>query len=313
MKVRLHLMSTVIIITLLAILSCTNKNGGDDWTSGGGGGGGNQSVPPNAPTNLIATAKSDSQIDLAWSDNSDNENGFAIERRTGDTGTYSEITRVGTGVISYSDTGLTPATTYYYRVFAYNSAGNSGYSNEANATTGSSQGAGTWTAISTTNAPSPRSGHAGVWSGSEMVIWGGGSGTDLVTGGKYNPETDTWSSTTTVNAPSGRCRFTYVWAGTMMIIWGGDTGCLGSGSELNTGGRYYPSVDLWVPTTTTNAPTPRTNHTAVWSGTQMIVWGGGGLPPVNTGGRYDPSTDSWQATSTTGAPSGRFNATAVWT
>jgi autotransporter-associated beta strand protein len=97
-----------------------------------------------------------------------------------------------------------------------------------------------------------------------------------------------------------------------MIVWGGTDG---SGiTYFNTGRRYNPSSDTWTATNTTNAPAPRYAHTAVWSGTEMIVWSGGnsgGL--LNTGGRYDPSTDSWTATSTTNAPSARVNHTAVWT
>src|SRR5262249_8747215 len=56
--------------------------------------------------------------------------------------------------------------------------------------------------------------------------------------------------------------------------------------------------DTWTPTSTTNAPEARVIHTAVWIGSEMIVWGGedvsGGV--LNTGGRYNPSTDSWTAT-----------------
>ena len=69
----------------------------------------------------------------------------------------------------------------------------------------------------------------------------------------------------------------------------------------------------WAATTTTNAPTARAFHTAVWTGSEMIVWGGYGfLGLFNTGGRYNPSTDSWTATSTTNAPLPEPH-TAVWT
>ena len=69
-------------------------------------------------------------------------------------------------------------------------------------------------------------------------------------------------------------------------------------------------VDNWAATSTINAPTGRYEHTAVWTGSEMIVWGAGA---GNTGGRYNPSTDSWTATSTVNAPSGRAWNTAVWT
>jgi transcriptional regulator CtsR len=90
--------------------------------------------PPNAPSNLVATPISSSQINLTWQDNSSDETGFKIERKTG-SGSYSQIATIGAGVTSYSNSGLSTSTTYYYRVRAYNDAGNSDYSNEASATT----------------------------------------------------------------------------------------------------------------------------------------------------------------------------------
>lgn len=90
---------------------------------------------PAAPSNLSASAASSSQINLSWTDNAANETGFKIERKTGAGGTYAQIAAVGANVTAYSNTGLTASTQYYYRVCANNSTGNSGYSNEANATT----------------------------------------------------------------------------------------------------------------------------------------------------------------------------------
>ena len=56
-----------------------------------------------------------------------------------------------------------------------------------------------------------------------------------------------------------------------MIVWGGE----GNGrNALNTGGRYDPGTDSWIATSTTNAPAAREGHTAVWTGNEMIVWGG---------------------------------------
>ncbi|OGL46733.1 MAG: hypothetical protein A2W05_02180 [Candidatus Schekmanbacteria bacterium RBG_16_38_10] len=92
-------------------------------------------VPPTAPSGLSATAISSSQINLSWTDNSNNETGFKIERKTGAGGTYSQIAVVGANVTNYSNTGLTPGSTYYYKVRAYNSFGDSAPSNEAYATT----------------------------------------------------------------------------------------------------------------------------------------------------------------------------------
>src|SRR5437868_392254 len=71
--------------------------------------------------------------------------------------------------------------------------------------------------------PAGRSYHTAVWTGSEMIIWGGvdDSGFAVNTGGKYNPGTNSWTATTTINAPSGREFHTAVWSGSEMIVWGG--------------------------------------------------------------------------------------------
>ena len=166
----------------------------------------------------------------------------------------------------------------------------------------------TWTATSTTNAPSPRAFHSAVWTGTEMIIWGGYDGTNSFnTGKKYNPSTDTWASTSTTGAPTARSIHTAVWTGSEMIVWGG----FGSSGYVNTGGRYNPITDSWTVTTTTTAPDSRASHTAVCTGSEMIVWGGTNGGDLNTGGRYNPTTDSWTATSITNAPSGRTSHTAV--
>jgi M6 family metalloprotease-like protein/MYXO-CTERM domain-containing protein len=90
---------------------------------------------PVAPTGLTASAVSSSSIALVWTDASDNEDGFKIERREGSSGLYSEIATLSSNSSSFTDTGLQPDTLYFYRVLAFNSTGNSGYSNEASATT----------------------------------------------------------------------------------------------------------------------------------------------------------------------------------
>jgi hypothetical protein len=97
-------------------------------------GGGPPPDPPAAPTGLTANASACDQIDLAWTDNADNESGFRIERST-DGVNFGEIDTVGANVTGYSDTTVAESTSYWYRVRAYNGAGNSAYSNIASATT----------------------------------------------------------------------------------------------------------------------------------------------------------------------------------
>jgi N-acetylneuraminic acid mutarotase len=166
-----------------------------------------------------------------------------------------------------------------------------------------------WTATSIINAPDGRQVHTVVWTGSEMIIWGGVSPSGyLNTGGRYNPSTDSWTATSTANAPTARYVHTAVWSGSEMIVWGGS-----NGSDLNTGSRYNPGTDSWTATSTTGAPVGRIYHTAVWTGSEMIVWGGSNGSDLNTGGRYDPSTDTWTATSISNAPAARYLHTAAWT
>ena len=176
----------------------------------------------------------------------------------------------------------------------------------------------TWAPTSTVNAPVARQDHTAVWTGTEMIVWGGwyDDGTVihiLNTGGRYDPAANTWTPTTLANAPDRRRYHSSVWTGSEMIVWGGNSDIPGNGAALvNTGGRYNPNTDSWVATSTTNAPSARNFHTAVWTGSEMIVWGGGYYAAGNTGGKYDPATDSWTATSTVGtAP--RAGHSGIWT
>jgi hypothetical protein len=86
------------------------------------------------PTNLTATPLSSTRIDLLWTDNATNEQGFKVERSTGG-GSFSQVALLGPNVTTYSSTSLTAGTAYTYRVRAYEGSNDSGYSNVASATT----------------------------------------------------------------------------------------------------------------------------------------------------------------------------------
>jgi Fibronectin type III domain len=90
---------------------------------------------PVAPANLTGTATSSSRVSLSWNDNSSNETGFRVDRKRTASGSWGPIASVGSGVRTYSDSGLSSNTTYVYRVVATNQAGPSAYSNERSVTT----------------------------------------------------------------------------------------------------------------------------------------------------------------------------------
>ncbi|QKZ13136.1 fibronectin type III domain-containing protein [Spirosoma sp. KUDC1026] len=92
-------------------------------------------APPTAPARLTATPASFSQINLSWADLSANESGFQIERSANGTDGWNKIADVAANVTTYADQNLSPRTRYYYRIRAVNAAGNSSYSNAADATT----------------------------------------------------------------------------------------------------------------------------------------------------------------------------------
>jgi len=175
----------------------------------------------------------------------------------------------------------------------------------------------TWTPVNNADVvgkPSPRHYHTAVWTGTEMIIWGGralnppGNPIYLGDGGRYVPATDTWVGLTGTGAPVPRVLHGASWSGTEMIVWGGASDTLGL---LNTGGRYNPTSNTWVATSIAGAPSGRANHTQEWVGSTLVVWGGLEPSVTNTGGRYSPVANSWSATTTSGAPTARRTATSV--
>ncbi len=171
-----------------------------------------------------------------------------------------------------------------------------------------------WKYMTVTGAPTPRSSHNAIWTGTEMLVWGGGANT----GGKYDPQADAWTPMATANAPLARGNNSAVWvtygSTAEMIVWGGASGS----TYYNDGGKYDPVSNSWTAISTANAPVARFDHSAVWTGTEMIVLGGITHMSLNCptytaeGGRYDPALDSWTPTSTVSAY-GKANMAGVWT
>jgi N-acetylneuraminic acid mutarotase len=162
-------------------------------------------------------------------------------------------------------------------------------------------------------APTSASGryyHTAVWSGAEMIVWGGFNGSYLSDGQAYNVSTDAWRTiapvTGAVTGFAARYNHTAVWTGSKMIVWGGY-----SPSYRSDGAAYDPSTNSW----SSIASSPlvgRYGHTAVWTGTEMIVWGGYSPSYLSDGAAYNPATNTWRTLAA--APlSGRYSHTAVWT
>jgi len=120
---RVQYIIGIITLEMLCMTGCDSDNNSE------------VKILPIAPTNLEATAKSATQIDLRWTDNSTNEDGFVVERKA-NSQNYSTIGNLDADITTFSDIGLSSKTTYTYRIYAQNSAGKSlTYSNEATAST----------------------------------------------------------------------------------------------------------------------------------------------------------------------------------
>ncbi|MEI6341327.1 MAG: hypothetical protein WCR07_05175 [Verrucomicrobiota bacterium] len=172
-----------------------------------------------------------------------------------------------------------------------------------------------WRAINTTNAPAARSDHAAAWTGSRFVVWGGRNPTGLLNNGALiNIDSGAWTALPQTNAPQARQGATMLWAGDRLLIFGGEgsSGELAAGAALPMTGGITPGA--WRSLSPTNAPGARSGHTAIWTGSRMIVWGGvrNGVR-LGDGASYNPATDTWSPIATNAAPSARSGHAAVWT
>ncbi|HVZ37319.1 MAG TPA: hypothetical protein VG963_33085, partial [Polyangiaceae bacterium] len=172
-----------------------------------------------------------------------------------------------------------------------------------------------WTSLPDTGAPPPRFSHTAVWTGRAMLVWGGDASDTAVgsaDGASYDPAAQRWQTLSVQNAPTPRYQHVAVWTGSEMIIWGG----VGCGSQDRTrvvpcadGAAYRLDTDSWRELSRESAPPAKSGLTAVWTGSYMLVWGGGDAQ----GYAYDPRVDRWQPLPVSGAPRGRTNHVALWT
>ena len=193
------------------------------------------------------------------------------------------------------------------------STGGGGASSSSTGGGGAMSFALTWSSLSTFGAPTARTMHSAVWTGSKMIVWGGATAEKpsvTATGGVFDPATGAWTPTSTQGAPSPRSGHVAVWTGSTMIVWGG----YGESDYVADGAAYDPASDTWAPIATAGQPTARLYETAVWTGNSMVIWGGtAGQQVLGDGALYDPASDAWTTMSGDGALSQRFSHTAVWT
>ena len=200
--------------------------------------------------------------------------------------------------------------------------GRSSFAPAANKNDGARYHPGTdrWRPTSTEGAPTPRSQMAAVWTGQEMIVWGGwgDDGVCPASGASYDPRSDRWTPLPIENAPVGRLEPAFVWTGRELIVWGG---LLEGGTRsAGKGARYDPEQRRWQALPAERAPLAARGVEAVWTGAEMMVWGGSHLSgdsPLNvglsTGACYNPASDSWRPTEIRGAPAGRMYCSTAWT
>ncbi|MDB6004257.1 MAG: hypothetical protein JWR15_1244, partial [Prosthecobacter sp.] len=180
-----------------------------------------------------------------------------------------------------------------------------------------------WTAMPSGDAVA---GHTSVWTGTELLIWGGvvpapavgampATPAAINRGLRYNPTSGAWTPISTLGAPQARYLHSAVWTGTQMIVWGGQTTAVTSGAistqaaVLATGGIYTPATDTWTamaPNGSIPVADARSRALAFWTGTEMIIWGGSsstvilgsttaGSMFVPQGQRYNLATYTWSS------------------
>lgn len=159
-----------------------------------------------------------------------------------------------------------------------------------------------------------REDHAMLWVGNRVAIWGGRHATgQLGDGALFDPIGNRWTPISPMGAPSARSGMTAVWTGDDMIVWGGreQRAELGDGARLSI---VNGNPTTWRPVGRGGAPRPRQGHTAVWTGTRMLIWGGISLQEfLDDGGSYDPATDTWSRITRREAPIARADHSALWT
>ena len=157
-----------------------------------------------------------------------------------------------------------------------------------------------------------------------MVIWGGTARNWFPAsgGGRYDPATDSWMPITTEGAPTPTEATPAIWTGSELLLFGGvRAGPISAVPVPFVGplGLYNPGMDRWRPLQANGAPSNRAGHVAVWSGSEVLVWGGStpqgsgsGMDPATPGGAFNPGAGIWRTISRVQQPAVRHGALGVF-
>jgi hypothetical protein len=153
------------------------------------------------------------------------------------------------------------------------------------------------TAMARSGMPDPRQYHTAVWTGSQLVVWGGQLAEPLrtgtactATGARYAPATDTWTPVNAAGGPAARCKHAAAWLGNRMFVAGGEadtaTHAAAAGSY-----DYDPAADGWTSRGDPGGAFTTDTAAAVTTDTHLFVWGGAACP----GRIYDRVAHAWSA------------------
>jgi N-acetylneuraminic acid mutarotase len=153
-----------------------------------------------------------------------------------------------------------------------------------------------WQTTTLHGAPSPRWGQSAVFTGSDVIVFGGcdDAGRRLGDGAVYAPADNVWRPLPG-GGPSARCGHAAVWTGDEMLVWGGDE--VGyDGRRRGTGAAYDPATERWRPLRSAGAPAQLDHVTAAWNGDVWLVCGAGGAGhAASAAAFYRPATDAWRS------------------
>jgi N-acetylneuraminic acid mutarotase len=183
-----------------------------------------------------------------------------------------------------------------------------------------------WRTLSTAGAPSGLGlkHHSAVWADDRMLVFGGAdtsSGTILSnTLAIFDPATNKWSAGDATGAPLARQYGTTVWTGSALLPFGGYDGRTASGmAQFGSGGIFDVRLNRWTYAYKTEAVQGRQGHTAVWTGAEMIVFGGRpttlltATTLMGSAALFNPTTRSWRVLDAQNGPAKRIYHSAVWT